>query len=67
MNTLERFSVREGIGIPGSLDEITGLVRNPSSTYHAFHDNLHTPILKNRLGDSAGVFGAAWIGQGKSG
>jgi len=30
--------------------------------HHAFHDDLRTPILKNRLGDSAGVFGAAWIG-----
>ena len=30
---------------------------------YAFHDNLKTPILKNQLGDSAGVFGAAWIGQ----
>lgn len=29
---------------------------------YAFHDRLNTPILKNRLGDSAGVFGAAWIG-----
>jgi fructokinase len=29
---------------------------------YAFHSNLRTPILKNRLGDSAGVFGAAWIG-----
>ncbi|MDD2539996.1 MAG: ROK family protein [Desulfuromonadaceae bacterium] len=29
----------------------------------AFHDKLQTPILKNQLGDSAGVFGAAWIGQ----
>ena len=29
---------------------------------HAFHDDLRTPILRNRLGDSAGVFGAAWIG-----
>lgn len=29
---------------------------------YAFHDCLQTPILKNRLGDSAGVFGAAWIG-----
>jgi fructokinase len=32
--------------------------------HYAFHDRLATPILKNRLGDSAGVFGAAWIGQG---
>lgn len=29
---------------------------------YAFHDDLRTPVLKNRLGDSAGVFGAAWIG-----
>lgn len=30
---------------------------------YAFHDSLMTPVLKNRLGDSAGVFGAAWIGR----
>lgn len=30
--------------------------------HYAFHDCLTTPILKNELGDSAGVFGAAWIG-----
>ncbi len=29
---------------------------------YAFHEQIVTPILKNRLGDSAGVFGAAWIG-----
>jgi fructokinase len=29
---------------------------------YAFHDHLTTPILRNTLGDSAGVFGAAWIG-----
>jgi len=34
---------------------------------YAFHDKLLTPILKNQLGDSAGVFGAAWIGQTASG
>ena len=34
---------------------------------YAFHDKLRTPILKNQLGDSAGVFGAAWIGQTASG
>ena len=28
---------------------------------YAFHGDLRTPILKNELGDSAGVFGAAWI------
>jgi fructokinase len=30
---------------------------------YAFHHHIETPILKNRLGDSAGVFGAAWIGR----
>jgi len=30
---------------------------------HAFHGDLRTPVLRNRLGDSAGVFGAAWIGR----
>ncbi len=30
---------------------------------HAFHDDLRTPILRNELGDSAGVIGAAWLGQ----
>ena len=29
---------------------------------YAFHKQIKTPILKNKLGDSAGVFGAAWIG-----
>ncbi len=29
--------------------------------YYAFHENIQTPILKNQLGDSAGVFGAAWL------
>lgn len=30
---------------------------------YAFHDRLETPVLKNQLGDSAGVIGAAWIGR----
>ncbi|SPD76447.1 Fructokinase [uncultured Desulfobacterium sp.] len=30
---------------------------------YAFHRQIRTPILKNSLGDSAGVFGAAWIGK----
>ncbi len=29
---------------------------------YVFHRHIQTPILKNRLGDSAGVFGAARIG-----
>ncbi|WP_224961709.1 ROK family protein [Geomonas subterranea] len=30
--------------------------------HYVFHNDLRTPVLKNELGDSAGVFGAAWIG-----
>ncbi|MEZ4528757.1 MAG: ROK family protein [Desulfobacterales bacterium] len=30
---------------------------------YAFHPQIHTPILRNELGDSAGVYGAAWIGK----
>ncbi len=30
---------------------------------YAFHADIKTPVLKNKLGDSAGVFGAAWIGK----
>ena len=32
---------------------------------YAFHEHVQTPILKNSLGDSAGVYGAAWIGTGE--
>ena len=30
---------------------------------YVFHKKITTPIVKNELGDSAGVFGAAWIGE----
>jgi fructokinase len=30
--------------------------------HYAFHAHVQTPILRNQLGDSAGVYGAAWIG-----
>lgn len=33
----------------------------------AFHPQLQTPIVRNELGDSAGVFGAAWLGAADSG
>ena len=29
---------------------------------YAFHRHIKTPILENKLGDSSGVLGAAWIG-----
>jgi len=30
---------------------------------YAFHPGVRTPVLKNVLGDSAGVIGAAWLGE----
>jgi fructokinase len=33
--------------------------------HYAFHEHIQTPILKNSFGDSAGVYGAAWIGTGE--
>jgi len=29
---------------------------------YAFHRQIETPVLKNKMGDSAGVYGAAWLG-----
>lgn len=31
--------------------------------HYTFHQNIITPVLRNRLGDSAGVYGAAWVGK----
>jgi fructokinase len=45
-----------------NIEELYTIGRDRVCQY-AFHDNLTTPILRNHLGDSAGVFGAAWIGQ----
>ena len=34
------------------------------AAFHAsFSENMVTPIIKNKLGDSAGVFGAAMLGD----
>ena len=45
-----------------NIEELYSIGRDHVRRY-AFHDDLQTPILKNELGDSAGVFGAAWIGR----
>lgn len=45
-----------------NIDELYGTGMERVRRY-AFHEHLRTPVLKNRLGDSAGVFGAAWIGR----
>jgi len=48
----------------GGLSNITALYDKgiKLSRQYAYHPSIETPIVKNKLGDSAGVFGAAWIG-----
>jgi len=50
--------------IGGGLSHIAELYTEGAARAYryAFHPDPRTPILKNALGDSAGVFGAAWIG-----
>jgi fructokinase len=43
------------------IDELYTLGRERVRAY-AFHPKAQTPILKNQLGDSAGIYGAAWAG-----
>ncbi|MGD8834798.1 MAG: ROK family protein [Desulfobacteraceae bacterium] len=45
-----------------NIEELYTIGVQKARTY-AFHEQIETPILKNRLGDSAGVFGAAGIGK----
>lgn len=54
------------IVLGGGLSNIDALYREGAemARFYAFHPNPQTPILKNQLGDSVGVFGAAWIGGG---
>lgn len=44
-----------------NIDELYSLGAERVKKY-VFCKNLKTPILRNQLGDSAGVFGAAWVG-----
>ena len=55
----------DAVVLGGGLSNIDELYREGVERvrHYAFHDDLRTPLLRNRLGDSAGVFGAAWIGK----
>jgi fructokinase len=44
-----------------NIDELYDSDLNKIRDY-SFHPQVATPVLKNELGDSAGVYGAAWIG-----
>ena len=54
----------DAVVLGGGLSHIAELYTEGAARAYryAFHPDPRTPILKNALGDSAGVFGAAWIG-----
>ena len=54
----------DAIVLGGGLSNIDELYREwaTMARRYAFHPDPQTPLLKNKLGDSAGVYGAAWIG-----
>jgi fructokinase len=54
----------DAVVIGGGLSNINELYTEGGAFIrrYAFHPDVETPILKNKLGDSAGVIGAAWIG-----
>ena len=51
------------IVLGGGLSHLDHLYRDlrGATRPHVFSDCFETPILRNRLGDSAGVIGAAWL------
>lgn len=53
----------DAIVIGGGLSNLDHLYRDlrEATRPHVFSDCFETPILKNALGDSAGVIGAAWL------
>ncbi len=61
ISTLDPDAVVLGGGL-SNIDELYGKGIERVRHY-AFHQHIKTPILKNELGDSAGVFGAAWVGR----
>ncbi len=61
ISVLDPDAVVLGGGL-SNIDELYDLGVERMRQY-AFHRKINTPILKNQLGDSAGVFGAAWIGR----
>jgi fructokinase len=61
LSILDPDAVVVGGGL-SNIDELYTLGVEKVQRY-AFHPGIPTPILKNTLGDSAGVYGAAWIGK----
>jgi fructokinase len=61
ISVLDPDAVVLGGGV-SNIDELYTLGVEKVRRY-AFHEHVRTPILKHRLGDSAGAIGAAWIGK----
>ncbi len=60
VNILDPSCIVLGGGL-SNIDELYSIGAERLNHY-AFHEALRTPLLRNKLGDSAGVYGAAWIG-----
>jgi len=60
ISVLDPDAVVLGGGL-SNIDELYTLGLEQTRRY-CFHSGINTPVLRNELGDSAGVFGAAWIG-----
>jgi fructokinase len=61
ISILDPDAVVLGGGLSG-IDELYTAGVERVRRYVFVRGDLRTPIIRNRLGDSAGVFGAAWIG-----
>lgn len=62
INILDPHAIVIGGGV-GNLDILYTEETRRLIEGHIFHDVLHTKILRPALGDSAGVFGAAMLGE----
>ena len=60
MNILDPDAVVIGGGV-GNLDLLYSQEIREAIRRHLFNDRFDTPLLRPRLGDSAGVFGAALL------
>lgn len=63
LSTIVNILDPDAIVLGGGLSNLGHLYRElrEATRPHVFSDCFDTPILKNRLGDSAGVIGAAWL------
>lgn len=59
VNLLDPDAIVLGGGLSNMDHLVTGLA--PAMKPHVFSDTFSTPVLRNELGDSAGVIGAAWL------